>query len=70
MDCKDCEKLKVLEDKLEDMRDEVGRSAQDAFSALYLVARIREALGDNGLRMQDELIGYCKHLAELEKKQR
>lgn len=30
--------------------------------ALYLLARVREALGDNGKRMQDELIEYCRAL--------
>jgi hypothetical protein len=33
--------------------------------ALYLVAQIREALGGNGTRMQDELITYCRNLAAM-----
>ena len=32
--------------------------------ALYLLARIREALGDNGARMQDELLEYCRELRD------
>jgi len=31
--------------------------------ALFLVAQIRQALGDNGKRMQDELLAYCRELA-------
>ena len=31
-------------------------------AALWLVAGIRFALGDNGTRMQDELIDYCREL--------
>ena len=32
--------------------------------ALYLLAQIREALGDNGKRMQPELIAYCRELVD------
>jgi hypothetical protein len=35
---------------------------QEATAALDLVSRIRFALGDNGKRMQDELIEWCKTL--------
>lgn len=35
----------------------------DATAALRLVSRIRFALGDNGARMQDELIEWCKSLS-------
>lgn len=31
-------------------------------AALWLVAGIRFAIGDNGTRMQDELIDYCRDL--------
>ena len=31
--------------------------------ALFLVAQIREAIGDNGKLMQDELLAYCRELA-------
>lgn len=34
----------------------------DAASALGLLSRVRFALGDNGTRMQDELIEWCKGL--------
>ena len=43
-------------------RDEARR---DAWAALDLVSRIRFALGDDGKRMQDELIAYCAELREL-----
>ena len=32
--------------------------------ALHLLARIREALGDNGTRMQDELLAYCREMRD------
>lgn len=38
--------------------------ARSEIGALHLVARIREALGDNGVRMQDELLEYCAELRE------
>lgn len=46
---------------LEAERDEAGR--QQA-AALTLVSHIRQALGDNGRRMQDELIEHCRELAK------
>jgi hypothetical protein len=64
MDCNCCEKLQDLKDKIADLELEIHRSQEDFYSSLYLVARIREALGDNGLRMQDELIEYCKTLKQ------
>ena len=43
-----------------------GRQARDdATAALDLVSRIRMALNDNGKRMQDELLIYCRELAAL-----
>ena len=43
-----------------------GRQARDdATAALDLVSRIRMALNDNGKRMQDELLDYCRELAAL-----
>lgn len=68
MDCNCCEKLQEMRDKIAGLELEIHRSQEDFYSSLYLVARIREALGDNGLRMQDELIEYCKHLATLNDK--
>lgn len=53
----------VLHAELEHTQIVLKRAQQDAISALDLVSRIREALGDNGKRMQDELIEYCKKLA-------
>lgn len=43
------------------------RAEADAMSALDLVSRIRQALGDDGKRMQDELIEWCRTLANTEK---
>ena len=43
-----------------------GRNARDdATAALVLVSRIRMALNDNGKRMQDELLDYCRDLAQM-----
>ena len=39
--------------------------ARSETGALHLLARIREALGDNGTRMQGELMDYCRELAAL-----
>jgi len=49
----DCEKLE----------SELAAARADATSAMRLVADIRFALGDNGRRMQTELIEWCKTLA-------
>ena len=51
--------------ELNSLEDRVLELSEQQFSALMLVARIREALGDNGKRMQDELIEYCKELAKM-----
>lgn len=50
-------------DRVAELERELAKARQDQMAALGLVARIREALGDNGVRMQDELIAYCKELA-------
>jgi hypothetical protein len=50
------EAVRLYERKLAD-------AVQAQASALGLVARIRETLGDDGKRMQDELIEYCRELA-------
>ena len=42
--------------------EELRQARADATSSLDLVSRIREALGDNGTRMQDELLVYCREL--------
>lgn len=46
---------------LEADRDE---AIQQQARALDLVSRIRQALGDDGRRMQDELIEWCRGLAD------
>ena len=38
--------------------------ARSETGALMLVAQIREALGDNGTRMQAELLDYCAELRD------
>lgn len=40
--------------------DEIKRLRADCFAALALVADIRLAVGDAGLRMQDELVAYIR----------
>lgn len=57
------EELNLLRDELEGVRTELTKTQMESAGALDLVYRIRFALGDNGKRMQDELIAYCKHLA-------
>jgi hypothetical protein len=51
---------------LDSIRQEVEQAQRDNASAFDLLSRIRFALGDNGKRMQDELIEYCKELAARE----
>ena len=46
------------------LRTEVEASKRHAAGCLDLVSRIRFALGDNGKRMQPELIEWCKTLAD------
>jgi len=40
----------------------LAKAEGDATSLLFLLAQIREALGDNGKRMQNELVDYCRDL--------
>ena len=47
------------------LQNRIGELERQETGALYLVAQIREALGDNGTRMQDELLDYCRELAQL-----
>ena len=54
--CTQAEENAALQNRIDELeRQETG--------ALYFVAQIREALGDNGTRMQDELLAYCRELA-------
>lgn len=56
--CTQAEENAALQNRIDELeRQETG--------ALYLVAQIREALGDNGQRMQDELLAYCRRLVAL-----
>jgi hypothetical protein len=48
---------------LDSLRDDLEQARKDNISAFDLLSRVRFALGDNGKRMQDELIEYCKELA-------
>lgn len=57
------EELDLFRDELERVRTELTKTQMESAGALDLVSRIRFALGDNGKRMQDELIEYCKELA-------
>lgn len=57
--------LAALRAQVEDLKS-AGRTARDdATSALDLLSRVRFALGDNGTRMQGELMAYCRELAAL-----
>ena len=64
----DFETLKAEYDKrclqVEDLKAAGRKSADDAISALGLLSRVRFALGDNGKRMQDELLDYCRELRD------
>lgn len=40
----------------------LAKAEGDATSLLFLLAQIREAVGDNGKRMQNELVEYCRDL--------
>lgn len=51
--------------EIERLRAALAVANDQQMRALDLVSRIRQALGDNGLRMQDELIEHCKALAAL-----
>ena len=46
------------------LKESARKSADEAASALDLLSRVRFALGDNGVRMQDELIAYCAELRD------
>jgi chromosome segregation ATPase len=54
-----CEVGELIAQLKADRADAINQHA----AALDLVSRIRWALGDNGARMQDELIEWCKHLS-------
>jgi len=69
-----CDEIKMLRAELEAANAQIeqlkGRekaNADDLYSALMLVAKIREALGDDGRRMQDELLTYCRQLVKANK---
>ncbi len=48
-----------------DLSEQLREQREQTASLLDLVARIRFALGDNGKRMQDELIDYCRGIDSL-----
>ena len=56
--------LGVMLDAMDAEKEAGRKAAEDATGALHLLARIREALGDNGARMQDELLEYCAELRD------
>ena len=51
--------------EIERLSAALAEAIDQQMHALDLVSRIRWALGDKGLRMQDELIEHCKVLAAL-----
>jgi len=44
------------------LQEQLDAARADSVSAFYLVALVREALGDDGKRMQDEFVEFCKAL--------
>ena len=58
----DAEALGKMFDDMEEAKEAGRKTADDAASALDLISRVRFALGDNGKRMQPELIEYCADL--------
>ena len=55
----------TLRAQVDDLKTAGRQARDDATAALDLVSRIRIALNDNGKRMQDELLSYCRELATL-----
>ncbi len=53
---------------LDSLRDDLEQARKDNLSAFDLLSRVRLALGDNGKRMQDELLAYCRGLITALKK--
>lgn len=51
-------------DEVEALQKKLEESRKNEMSLLDLLSRIRFALGDNGRRMQDELVDFCRELAE------
>jgi len=56
----------ALQVQIDDLKAAGRQARDDATAALDLVSRIRMALNDNGKRMQDELLAYCRELVEKE----
>lgn len=52
--------VQQMRDELDRLRAENARLLGDHEAALRLVADVRAAIGDDGKRMQPELIEYCK----------
>ena len=66
-ECYEClrEERDALAAQVDDLKAAGRQARDDAMAALDLVSRIRMALNDNGKRMQDELLIYCRELATL-----
>lgn len=66
-ECYEClrEERDALAARVDDLKTAGRQARDDATAALDLVSRIRMALNDNGKRMQDELLEYCRELAAL-----
>jgi len=62
--CAGCE-IESLRAQNDSLKAAGRKAADDATSALDLLSRVRFALGDNGTRMQGELVDYCRELAAL-----
>ena len=66
-ECYEClrEERDTLAAQVDDLKAAGRQARDDATAALDLVSRIRMALNDNGKRMQDEMLSYCRELATL-----
>ena len=57
--------LDAIKAQIDDLKSAGRQARDDATAALDLMSRVRMALNDNGKRMQDELIDYCRDLARM-----
>ena len=62
-DCASCI-IEDLEAEVELAKENGRKATDDAAGAIDLLSRVRFALGDNGTRMQSELIDYCAELRD------
>lgn len=59
-----CPSCAAAEAQCNRMATQIQELERDVSSLLWLLARIREALGDHGKRTQTDLLDYCRALHE------